>query len=85
MYGQGVSYQGDLLDLAVDRNIVQKSGSWYSYKGDRIGQGRENTKGWLEGQPDVCQEIERQILIHEGVLVEDEDASLSGKMAPEVN
>jgi len=68
MYGKGISYEGDLLDLAVDRDIVQKSGSWYSYKGDRIGQGRENTKGWLVEQQQVCAEIERAILEMEGFL-----------------
>ncbi|MFT7621787.1 MAG: recombination protein RecA, partial [Myxococcota bacterium] len=51
MYGRGISYEGDLLDLASERDIIQKSGSWYSYKGDRIGQGRENTKSFMEGQP----------------------------------
>ena len=71
MYGKGISYEGDLLDLAVDRNIVQKSGSWYSYQGDRIGQGRENTKGWLMEKPQVCSEIERAILEMEGFISSD--------------
>ena len=71
MYGKGISYEGDLLDLAVDRNIVQKSGSWYSYNGDRIGQGRENTKGWLVENPAVCAEVERAILEMEGFLTGD--------------
>jgi recombination protein RecA len=74
MYGKGISYEGDLLDLAVDRNIVQKSGSWYSYNGDRIGQGRENTKGWLMEQPQVCSEIERAILEMEGFIQSDSTA-----------
>ena len=74
MYGKGISYEGDLLDLAVDRNIVQKSGSWYSYKGDRIGQGRENTKGWLVEKPEVCAEIERAILEMEGFITNDASA-----------
>ena len=68
MYGKGISYEGDLLDLAVDRNIVQKSGSWYSYNGNRIGQGRENTKGWLVENQATCTEIERAILEMEGFL-----------------
>ena len=68
MYGKGISYEGDLLDLAVDRNIVQKSGSWYSYNGNRIGQGRENTKGWLVENQAICTEIERAILEMEGFL-----------------
>jgi recombination protein RecA len=47
MYGEGISLVGDLLDVATDKNIVEKSGSWYSYNGERIGQGRENTKAFL--------------------------------------
>ena len=84
MYGQGISYEGDLLDLAADRNLVQKSGSWYSYQGDRIGQGRENAKGWLEANMEACEAIERAILIHEGVL-EDEDAPLAITGTVEIN
>jgi recombination protein RecA len=68
MYGLGMSYEGDLLDLAVDRSLVQKSGSWFSYNGDRIGQGRENSKQWLLEHPEVGVELERKILEIEGML-----------------
>ncbi|MFT7625221.1 MAG: recombination protein RecA, partial [Myxococcota bacterium] len=77
-------YEGDLLDLASERDIIQKSGSWYSYKGDRIGQGRENTKSFMEGQPEMCVEVERAILEAEGLL-EDATEELAGTMSAEVN
>ena len=72
MYGKGVSYEGDLLDLASDRDLVKKSGSWYSYLGDRIGQGRENAKQWLVENPTACKELETAILQAEGLLPEDD-------------
>src|ERR671912_981125 len=58
MYGEGISREGDLLDLAVDRKIVEKSGTWFSYSGDRLGQGRENVKQFLKDNPEVCKTIE---------------------------
>ena len=53
IYGEGVSREGDLIDLGVAQNIVEKSGSWYSYKGERIGQGRENARQFLKDNPDI--------------------------------
>jgi len=61
MYGEGISVTGDLLDTAVAQNIVDKSGSWYSYNGERIGQGRENAKQFLKDHPDVMAQIEAQV------------------------
>ena len=61
MFGRGISVAGDILDLAAGCNIVNKSGSWYSYNGDKIGQGRENTKAYLELHPDLCAEIEEKV------------------------
>ena len=61
IYGKGISREGDVLDLAVDHNIIEKSGTWYSYRDQRIGQGRENTKTFLEGNPEVLQQIEEEI------------------------
>lgn len=62
MYGQGISRSGDVLDCAVAGGIVEKSGSWYSYNGDRIGQGKENVKKYLEDNPSVLAEIEQAVL-----------------------
>jgi recombination protein RecA len=61
LYGEGISVAGDLLDTAVAQNIVDKSGSWYSYNGERIGQGRENAKQFLKDHPDVMAQIEAQV------------------------
>ena len=56
MYGEGISREGDMLDVAVERNIVEKSGAWYSFEGERIGQGRENTKNFLKENKDICRQ-----------------------------
>lgn len=61
MFGRGISKEGDVLDLAANANIVEKSGSWYAYKGAKIGQGRENAKLYLQQNPLVCEEIENQV------------------------
>ncbi|MDD5170386.1 MAG: recombinase RecA [Syntrophales bacterium] len=58
IFGEGISREGDLLDLAADNNIVEKSGAWYSYKGTRIGQGRDNARLYLKDKPELVQEIE---------------------------
>ena len=58
MFGKGISKEGDILDLAANANIVEKSGSWYAYKGAKIGQGRENAKTYLAQNPLICEEIE---------------------------
>jgi recombination protein RecA len=61
MYGEGISHEGDLLDLASERNLVHKSGAWYSYQEERIGQGRENAKKYLKEHPDLAAELEQQL------------------------
>ena len=61
MYGEGISYIGDVLDLAVAADIVQKMGAWYSYKDEKIGQGRENTKAYLEENSDMMSKILKQV------------------------
>ena len=62
LYGQGISKAGDLIDLASDLNIVEKSGAWYSFNGERIGQGRENAKAYLEQHPQLADKLEAMIL-----------------------
>ncbi len=73
MYGKGISTAGDILDLASELDIVDKAGAWYSYEGTRLGQGRENSKTYLEENPQVLQELERKIRIHHQ-LIEDDSA-----------
>ncbi|HVP65666.1 MAG TPA: recombinase RecA [Anaeromyxobacteraceae bacterium] len=67
MYGVGISKEGDLLDLAAQENIVEKSGAWFAFDGDRIGQGREQAKAFLKEHPDVLQKIEDKVLDKFGV------------------
>ncbi len=61
IYGEGISKEGDLLDLGAANNLVEKSGSWYSYKGDRIGQGRENARQFLKDNPDIKQKLDTEL------------------------
>jgi recombination protein RecA len=67
LYGEGISRIGDLLDLGADNNIIEKSGAWYSYNGERIGQGRENARQFLKEHPDLVRSIEEKVLAHFGV------------------
>jgi recombination protein RecA len=62
IHGEGISREGDVLDLAVEKNMVEKSGTWYAYGGQRIGQGRENAKQFLKENPKVLEQIEKEIL-----------------------
>ena len=73
MFGKGISREGDILDLAVANDIVDKSGAWYAYMGDKIGQGRENARAFLAENPAICAEIDEKIREKLG-LVETEDA-----------
>jgi recombination protein RecA len=61
MFGKGISRSGDILDLAADCDVINKSGAWYAYNGEKIGQGRENAKVYLETHPDIMQEIENTV------------------------
>ena len=61
LYGQGISREGDLLDLAVENNIVEKSGAWFSYGGERIGQGRENSRDFLKAHPEMLADVESKL------------------------
>ena len=61
MFGEGISKVGDILDLAAENNIVNKSGAWYAYEGNKIGQGRENAKNYLKENPAICEEVEKKV------------------------
>jgi recombination protein RecA len=79
MYGEGISKTGELIDLGVKANVIEKSGSWLSYNGERIGQGRENAKEFLKANPDVAAAIEAQIRANAGIVAEE---MLAGDDAP---
>ncbi|MEQ8195694.1 MAG: DNA recombination/repair protein RecA, partial [Rhodospirillales bacterium] len=70
MYGQGISKTGELLDLGVQAGIVEKSGAWFSYNSERIGQGRENAKTFLKENPAMADEIEAKIRANAGLVAE---------------
>jgi recombination protein RecA len=67
MFGQGISSAGDVLDLADGIGIINKSGAWYAYENQKIGQGRENTKAYLEEHPDILYEVDRKVREHYGL------------------
>jgi len=70
MYGEGVSKVGELIDLGVKAGVVEKSGSWFSYDSQRIGQGRENAKTFLKANPDMADKIEAAIRQNSGLIAE---------------
>jgi recombination protein RecA len=67
MFGKGISKEGDILDLAANIDVVNKSGAWYAYNGDKIGQGRENAKLYLTQHPEVMAEMEAKVRAHYGL------------------
>ena len=75
MYGEGISREGDLLDLAANNRVVEKSGAWFSYKGERLGQGRENAKQTLKDQPEVLKRVENDVKRALGITVRGEVAT----------
>jgi recombination protein RecA len=75
MYGEGISREGDLLDLAVDRKIVEKSGTWFAFGGERLGQGRENVKQFLKDNPEIFKSIEDRVRRELGLLRDAEVAA----------
>ena len=79
MFGKGISKEGDILDLAANVGIVVKSGAWYSYNGNKIGQGRENTKQYLASHPEVLAELDRKVRIYYGLISDDETQDSEGK------
>ncbi len=67
LYGEGISHEGDLVDLGAECGAIEKSGAWFGFEGDRIGQGRENAKQYLRDHPDVARKIEAKVLAHHGI------------------
>lgn len=84
MFGEGISTAGDILDLAANINVVNKSGAWYAYEGNKIGQGRENAKTYLKENPAVCAEIESKVREHYGLAKKKTAEEASGKEAKAV-
>ena len=79
MFGKGISREGDLIDLAVNKNVVSKSGAWYAYNGEKIGQGRENTKLYLKEHPEIMDEIDRKVRAAYGLIPEENTDESDGQ------
>ncbi len=77
LYGEGISHEGDIIDLAAECGAVEKSGAWFGFEGERIGQGRENAKQFLREHPDVAKKIEAKVLTHHGIKRDVGQASLA--------
>ena len=82
MFGKGISREGDILDLATKIDLVNKSGAWYAYNGEKIGQGRENAKSYLTAHPEIMEEIEEKVRAHYGIGAEGQEAEESAQAAP---
>ena len=79
MYGEGISKEGELIDLASDANIMEKSGAWYSYNGEKVGQGKENVKLFLKNNDKICKEIEKKVRQHYGICKEEKKDNKEAK------
>ena len=84
MFGKGISREGDILDLAANTGIVNKSGAWYSYNDAKIGQGRENTKNYFRENPEIMEEIEHKVRAHFGLEAEGHDENTGGQRSDSV-
>lgn len=84
MFGKGISREGDILDLAANTGIVNKSGAWYSYNDAKIGQGRENTKNYFRENPEIMEEIEHKVRAHFGLGAEGNDENVGGQRSDSV-
>ena len=69
MYGQGISREGEIIDMGVEHGFIEKSGAWYSYQGDRIGQGKDNSREYLRENPALAKEIENKIREKIGITI----------------
>jgi recombination protein RecA len=81
LYGEGISHEGDLIDLGAECGAVEKSGAWFGFAGDRIGQGRENAKQFLRDHADVARKIEAKVLAHHGIARDIGGAALASNGA----
>jgi len=70
IFGEGISQTGEMIDIGAKANIVEKSGTWYSYEGERLGQGRENSRSFLKENPEIMEKLKEQILVHSGLVKE---------------
>ncbi|MFB9542100.1 hypothetical protein [Micromonospora sagamiensis] len=82
MYGKGISREGSLIDVGVEQSIIRKSGAWYTYDGDQLGQGKEKAREFLRENPDVAAEIEKKILEKLGVGAGASDAAGGPELPP---
>ena len=82
IYGEGISREGSLLDLGVEAGIIRKAGAWFTYEADQLGQGKENARNFLRGNPDIAAEIERRIRVHLGIdrATDDEIDPVTGEV-----
>ena len=83
LFGEGISRTGDVLDLGVEAGVVEKSGAWYSYQGERIGQGRENARSYLKEHPEMLERMEAQVLEKHGLGRTDAVAEATAEGASE--
>ncbi|MER2137814.1 MAG: DNA recombination/repair protein RecA, partial [Arthrobacter sp.] len=79
IYGQGISREGGLIDMGVEHGIVKKSGAWFTYDGDQLGQGKENSRRFLRDNPELADEIERRLRVKLGVDEQPEGQAVDGK------
>jgi recombination protein RecA len=81
MFGQGISREGEIIDMGVNANILDKSGAWYAYNGEKIGQGRDNAREFLKENPDLAREIENKVRASLGIplLATAEDTEVVAK------
>ena len=75
MFGKGISKEGDIIDLATNKDVISKSGAWYAYNGEKIGQGRENAKNFLRENPEICNEVEHKVRVAYGLESDDNEES----------
>ena len=83
MFGKGISAVGDILDLAAESGVVNKSGAWYAYEGEKLGQGRENSKMFLQQHPDMLAEIEHKVRVKYGLLKDETQEAEGGENTPD--